>query len=125
MAKKDYTKFTKANTENTEQIEVLESVENESTVENKTEQEPENAQVVEELKDESANQFSKTGTVKCAKLNVRKNPSTAADIAGVINYGTTLKINEALSTDEFYSIETEVSGKPIAGYCMKKFIEVS
>lgn len=59
--------------------------------------------------------------VGCVKLNVREEPSTKADVVFEITLGSTVFIDEACSTDEFYKICTEHG---VEGYCMKKFIEI-
>lgn len=58
---------------------------------------------------------------ECAKLNVRKEPSTSAPVVCTILKGTEVAIFEEESTDEFYKICT-ASG--IEGYCMKQFIKI-
>lgn len=57
----------------------------------------------------------------CNKLNIRKKPDPEADIVGVVDAGTTLTINSAKSTEEFFSVRTK-SG--MFGFCMKEFVTV-
>lgn len=59
--------------------------------------------------------------VDCVRLNVREEPNTKASVVFEINVGSTVFIDEACSTDEFYKICTEHG---VEGYCMKKFIEI-
>lgn len=62
-----------------------------------------------------------TGLVNVAKLNVRMNPDTNADVACVIEEGTSVQIDEGESTEDFYNVYT-VTG--LEGYCMKQFITI-
>ena len=63
-----------------------------------------------------------TGTVvNCAKLNVRSEPETTADILCVLNVGSEVKVDRANSTDEWFKI-TNAAG--IDGYCMRKFVKI-
>lgn len=59
---------------------------------------------------------------ECARLNVRKEPSTDADVVTTILLGTEVMVDVYESTEEFYKICT---GAGIEGYCMKKFINVA
>ena len=62
------------------------------------------------------------GTVTgCAKLNVRKEANTEAEVVGVINEGSEVVINRIKSTVDFYAVCTAAG---IEGFCMKKFITV-
>lgn len=59
----------------------------------------------------------KTGkVVDCTKLNVRKDPSTDADIITVIDNGTEVKVLETVK--DFVKVEIE----SVTGYCVKKYI---
>lgn len=55
----------------------------------------------------------------CAKLNVRTQPATDADVVCVLNSGTEIVINVNNSTDEWFSVCTAAG---IEGYCMRKFV---
>lgn len=64
----------------------------------------------------------KTGiVVDCARLNVRKKPSTDAEVVHIIERWAKVLIDEENSTKSFYKVCTEVGAE---GYCMKQFIEV-
>lgn len=55
----------------------------------------------------------------CSKLNIRKNPTTDADVLCVVEKGTKLVINVDESNDEWHAVETE-SG--VKGFAMKSFV---
>lgn len=57
----------------------------------------------------------------CAKLNVRKAPSTDAEIVCVLMINTEVMVDKNESTDDFYKICT---GAGVEGFCMKKFINI-
>lgn len=77
--------------------------------------------VHEEIPEAVAPKAKEAVVVDCAKLNVRVEPSSDAEIVGQINASTKLEVYEDESTDEFYKICTH-SG--VEGYCMKKFINI-
>lgn len=59
----------------------------------------------------------------CNRLRVRENPSKDAEIIGVIEEQTSVKINEQLSTDEFYSVTVNLhAGEWLVGYSLKDYI---
>lgn len=58
---------------------------------------------------------------ECAKLRVRKEPSTDAAVICELPLATEVLVDEANSTEEFYKV---VTGAGVEGYCMKKFIEL-
>lgn len=59
----------------------------------------------------------KTGkVVNCTKLNVRKEPSTDADIVTVIDNETEVKVLETVK--DFVKVEFD----SVTGYCVKKYI---
>lgn len=58
------------------------------------------------------------GTVTCEKLNMRKQPSTNAEIICVLKEDEVVEIDSCDNKD-FYKV---TKGK-LKGYCMKKFIE--
>ena len=60
--------------------------------------------------------------VNCAKLNVRANPSTDADVVCVLNAASEIEVNVAESNDEWVKVCTATG---IDGYCMRKFIDVN
>lgn len=72
---------------------------------------------------EEANQPAKPleGTVTAAKLNVRKLPSSNAEVVTVINQNTPVLIDTEESTSDWYKVSTATGA---VGYCMKKFITV-
>lgn len=122
MSKHDYTKHSNKN-----------KYENKSRIERKFESAD---KMVEELNNQMAASepevvvpsVSKKKTPKnlgkvidCVKLNVREEPNTKAFVVFEIAVGSTVFIDEAGSTDEFYKICTEHG---VEGYCMKKFIEI-
>lgn len=56
------------------------------------------------------------------RLNIRSNPSVAADnVVTVVNEGTVVMIDSSVD-DKWYKIYTEAG---IEGYCMKEFVKVS
>lgn len=57
----------------------------------------------------------------CVRLNVRKAPSSSAEIVCTIPRGTEVVILEDESTDEFYKVYT-ASG--VDGFCMKQYVAV-
>lgn len=64
----------------------------------------------------------KTGiVVDCARLNVRKKPSTDAEVVHIIERWAKVLIDEENSTKSFYKVCTEIG---VEGYCMKQFIKV-
>lgn len=60
--------------------------------------------------------------VNCAKLNVRVNPSTNADVVCVLNAASEIEVNVAESNDEWVKVCTAIG---VDGYCMRKFIDVN
>ena len=58
----------------------------------------------------------------CAKLNVRRAPSTNATVLCEINRDTKVVIDMEKSKPDWYSICTEAG---VDGFCMKKYIEIS
>lgn len=62
-----------------------------------------------------------TGVVaNCGRLNVRKEADLNAEVLKIINVGTTVKIDEENSTEDFYKVQ--VAG--YTGFCAKEFIAV-
>ena len=59
---------------------------------------------------------------ECAKLNVRQEPSTDAEVVTTIMIGTEVMVDVAESTEDFYKVCT---GAGVEGYCMKKFINIA
>lgn len=57
--------------------------------------------------------------VNCTKLNVRKSPSTTADIAAIIQKDDEVSIDTTFEHENFYKIRYGA----IKGYCMKDYIE--
>lgn len=57
----------------------------------------------------------------CAKLNVRAEPKSNAEVVCVVTAKTDLVIDEAESTEDFYKVYTESGAE---GYCMKRFISI-
>ena len=79
--------------------------------------------VIEEIVEEPVIEEKKevTGVVdNCGRLNVRKEADARAAVLKIINVGTTVKIDEYGSTEEFYKVQ--VAG--YTGFCMKEFIAV-
>ena len=126
---RDYTKFSKENTEPAVEVvyedktltEIAEEIENEFA------NEP--AEVVEEVKEAVVAEVEQEpekepviGVVTdCAKLNVREEASAKSAVVAVIDASTELVIIEEESTKDFFKICT-ASG--IEGYCMKKFVTI-
>lgn len=59
----------------------------------------------------------------CEKLNIRSKPSTEAEVLIIVNNGTTIEVNEELSTDTFYSVVAYCPEEiTVTGYAMKEYI---
>lgn len=120
MSKKDYTKFSKPNSEKHVESEIKQVVEE---VVDEVVTEEEVMEVVEEVVPEVEEPKTVTGVVTdCIKLNVRRKPSPYADIVCKIDLLSEVVINEKESTNDFYKICT-ASG--VEGYCMKNYIAIS
>lgn len=86
--------------------------------------EPDNTVTAEVIAEEPTLK-SKIGTVTCTMLNVRKKPSTKAEVLTIISEGTEVEINPEFKHEEFYKVSAAATGIDFfEGYCMKKFIEV-
>lgn len=72
---------------------------------------------VEELVTAEVPELNNLGMVTCAKLNMRKEPSTEADIICVLKEDETVEIMP-FNNDTFYKVKK----RNTEGYCMKKFI---
>ena len=59
--------------------------------------------------------------VDCSELRVRELPSLNGAVKCTIPKDTTVVIDPIESTDEFYSVCTEIG---VTGYCMRKYIKV-
>lgn len=57
----------------------------------------------------------------CTQMYVRSEASVDSEPLGIIKHDTKVKIYEAESTADFYSVCTETG---LEGFCMKKFITV-
>lgn len=57
---------------------------------------------------------------KCARLNIRKEPSVTADVVSIIKKDDIVYIDKSFENDEFYRIRYGA----IKGYCMKDYIEI-
>ena len=55
----------------------------------------------------------------CTKLNIRKDPSIQAEILGVVNVDSEMKIDMDKSNDKWFYVSTAVG---IDGYCMRDFV---
>lgn len=103
----------------------IESASNEQPIEGQTvipEVEPEVPADKTETEPESATEPKtlKIGRVYgCKKLNVRKQPSTSAEIVTEIVEGSEVILDVNASNALFYKISTE---NGIEGYCMRKYI---
>ena len=112
MAKTNYSSMYKA------EEEVNETPVEEVKVETKkpAKKEKKAAPVVEEVKETPASPT--TGKViGNASLNVRQNPNIGAGIITTLTPGTEIEIAE--QSDEWFKI-----ARPVAGFVMKKFVEV-
>ena len=58
----------------------------------------------------------------CAKLNVRKEPNITSEPVCIVSEKTVLLIDQDLSTDEWYKVNTEAG---MEGFCMKKYVTVN
>lgn len=114
MSRKDYTRYSNRDKRAEDKLTAEAAVQVEN-VEFKVK--TETAEVVVEAKAEPKN-----GVVTdCARLNVRSEARSTADVVCTIDASTNLVIYEDESTEEFYKICT-FSG--VEGYCMKKFITI-
>lgn len=112
MGKHDYNKFNKPAFEEP----VLEPVE-EAVIEAMVD-----AVMNEPIVEPESQPTSEVGTVVgCKDLRVRALPSVNGAVKCTIPKGTTVVIDPIESTDEFYSVCTEIG---VTGYCMRKYIEV-
>lgn len=59
--------------------------------------------------------------VDCARLNVRKEPSSDADVLTTIPVGAEVQVDIFESTNDFYKVCTETG---VEGYCMADYIKV-
>lgn len=55
----------------------------------------------------------------CTKLNIRKDPSVHAEILGVVDADSEMKIDMDKSNDKWFYVSTAVG---IDGYCMRDFV---
>ena len=83
-------------------------------------------ETAEPVKTEEPVKPAVTGVVyDCVKLNLRSEPKRDERNENVITTliaGTSVTINEELSTDEFYKVTTDTG---LEGYCMKQFIKLT
>lgn len=59
--------------------------------------------------------------LNCDKLNVRTEPNKNAEVVFVADSKTEFIIDEATSTEDWFSIRTAAG---VEGFCMKKFVAV-
>lgn len=57
----------------------------------------------------------------CDRLNVREKPFKGANVLTILGGGCDVIINEHLSTDDFYHVQTRHS---IQGFCQKDYISI-
>lgn len=115
MSRHNYTQY--ANNKKNDTVEVVDvvSFDNTCVVEEET-------HVIEPTVETVSQPETINGVVaNCAKLNVRVAPNSAADVACVIDAKSTVVIDVAKSTEDWYNVFT-VSG--VEGYCMKQYIDV-
>ena len=58
----------------------------------------------------------------CTSLNIRKEPSVDSDILCFVRVGTSLMIDESMSTEDWYNVYTAAG---MSGFCMKNYVRVS
>lgn len=132
MSRKNYTKYSQMNKEENKEVvldktsfeevinEQVDELVEEIDLDNIVENEFQNEELIEALKDVTG-----TGIVTgCAKLRVRKAPSSDAEVYGTIDEDTEVAVTINKSTEEFYQVNTIINGTLVAGYCMKKFIKI-
>ena len=78
-------------------------------------------EAIETTEQPDGKEFRAGIVANCKMLNVRKGPSAKADIISIIRNGAVVEINNDASTEDFYKVVTDDN---IAGFCMKKFIEI-
>ncbi|MGN1394181.1 MAG: SH3 domain-containing protein [Succinivibrionaceae bacterium] len=110
MAKTNYNKMSKPNENGNAIIGV--DLAHESDV-------PVETQIVPETNKPIEKAPIQTGVVvNCAKLNIRKGPSTDSDIIGTLDAGTAVEIRETIG--DFYRI----GNSEIDEFCMAKYISI-
>lgn len=57
----------------------------------------------------------------CDRLNVREKPFKGANVLTILGGGCDVIINEHLSTDDFYHVQTRHS---VQGFCQKDYISI-
>lgn len=57
----------------------------------------------------------------CDRLNVREKPFKGANVLTILDGGCDVIINEHLSTDDFYHVQTRHS---VQGFCQKDYISI-
>ena len=60
----------------------------------------------------------------CIALNIRKNPSTDADVIHVADAGCRVMIDLEHSVDEWYRV-VKIFDEEVYGFCMKDFVTLS
>lgn len=119
MSKKNYSNYSKPQVDRPTEVE--ENVEVAVTGEDLTEAIEEKVEeVVEKPVEAPVKKIEKGVVANCKKLNVRKTPSSNAQIVTVIKAGTKVTIDEKKSTVKYY----KVIGAGFEGFCVKQFIEV-
>ena len=63
--------------------------------------------------------FTAGVVTECLKLNVRKEPSTDAEVLTTIDALSSVMVDIDASSDAFYKVHTEAG---VEGFCMKKYI---
>lgn len=128
MGFKDYRNFAKKNDE-VKEPEVVETTEQVDETQNEivndevTNVEPIQNENIEPEVEEKVNLY-KSGVVKAAKLNVRREASKDADVLTIVSKGTGLEINLTESTEDFYCVKVIVNSELTTGYVMKEFIQI-
>ena len=115
---KNYTKYSKEETNKTVEPEITVEEVVEETVE-ETVKEPEIT--VEEVVEEEV--VIKGKVINCDQLRVRKQPNTKTPEVCRISKGDVVIINNDDSTKDYYSVTVEKTG--VKGYCMKDYIKLN
>lgn len=118
MSKRNYTQYSKKPVEEPKPVEVKKPVEEPKPVEVKK---PEPQLVQETVETVILPELVDGVVVGCAKLNVRAEPSIAADVVCVLDAMAELEVDVTNSNNEWVKVITAIG---VEGYCMRKFIDV-
>ena len=118
MSKHNYSQYSKKNNENNITSEAPVSYQGNVTVVEETVEPVTSPEV--KMEPEVSTPATTTGIVaNCAKLNVRANANTTADVVCILDAASEVTIDVENSTEDWFKVRTATG---INGYCMRKFI---